>query len=363
MMSPRRRKLLGHKADILWCLVIVLGAHVLLDVAVDASHPDLCDLEYGVRLRMLRARLAENPHRPLLLAVGSSRIGEGFKPEFLQALPTTQGQQVLPFNFSHLAAGPIMNLLNVHRLLAEGIRPKWLVLEVMPAALCHEPASMPITEAAAGDLPLLQKYFDPWEVWSIYLRGRVNPWYKHRLGLLKEYCPSLLTQASESDIVRLETLGGDLRWLTLNTVTPGEKHLRTALVHNIYYESLQHYQVQPSCDRAMRDLLTLCQREGIAVVLLMTPEGTEFRSWYSPQARVDVDGYVAGLARDYQVPVIDTRDWAPDSDFADSHHLMTLGAVKYTLRLGQEVLEPLVEGRFSQGQRLAHLPTSVGSAN
>jgi hypothetical protein len=312
---------------------------------------------------MLKERVAENPDRPLLLVVGSSRIGEGFEPELLPVLQNAWGERALPFNFSHLAAGPIMNLVNVRRVLAEGIHPRWIVLEMAPTCLSHESSSMPLTMSAAGDLVALQRYFNPWEVWGIYLRGRVNPWYKHRMGLLQEYCPSLATEATESDEVHLEPLGGDRHWLAVHAVAPEERNRRTAVVRKIYYEDLQHYRVQATCDRATRDLLALCRQQRIPAILLMTPEGTEFRSWYSPQAREEVDRYMAGLAREFGVPVVDTRDWCVDGEFTDSHHLLQPGADRYTRRLGQEVLVPFVEGRSPGGQRFARADAEARSTN
>jgi hypothetical protein len=350
MTSGCGRKVTCFKRDILWCLAAYVAAQLVLDVAVDRRHPELYDLEYGVRIRMLKERVAENPGRPLMLVVGSSRIGEGFEPEVLPVLRSPTGETALPFNFSHLAAGPIMNLVNVRRVLAAGIHPRWIVLEMAPTCLSHESASMPLTMSAAVDLVALQKYFDPWQVWGIYLRGRVNPWYKHRMGLMHEYCPSLATEASESDEVHLEPLGGDRRWLAVHAVPPEERRRRTDVVRGIYYEDLQHYRIQPTCDLATRDLLALCRKEGISVTLLMTPEGTEFRSWYSQEAREEVARYMAGLAHDFGVPVIDTREWCPDGDFTDSHHLLNAGADRYTRRLGQEVLVPLVEGRAPADQ-------------
>src|SRR6266850_6378448 len=112
-------------------LLFFLVAQMLFNIVADMRHPELYDPEYGVRLGLLRARQAETPDRPLLLLIGSSRTVMSFRPEILGALRTGDGAPVLAFNFSHLAAGPLMNLLAYDRLRREGIRPKWLVVEVM----------------------------------------------------------------------------------------------------------------------------------------------------------------------------------------------------------------------------------------
>src|SRR5947209_17503635 len=99
-MSGRRR-IAGKKADVLWCLIGFLCAQLIMDVVVDRWHPELYDEEYGARLGMLKARLREAPGRPLMLAIGSSRLGLGFQPELLPPLQTPSGQRPLVFNFSH----------------------------------------------------------------------------------------------------------------------------------------------------------------------------------------------------------------------------------------------------------------------
>jgi hypothetical protein len=346
--SHRRRRQRSLKTDVVWCVVGYLFSQVLLNIFVDWRHPELFDTEYGARLSLLKARIAENPGKPLLLAVGSSRVGEGFEPELLSPLETATGEQALPFNFSHLAAGPIMNLVTVRRLLREGIHPTWVVLELAPTCMSHEKYSMPATMASAADAVLLPRYFNPWLVWSVYLRGRTNPWYTRRVDLLRRYLPRWSTLADATDVVSLEPLGGDRRWMAVTEFTPEETRRRTDFVRTIYFSDLQHYHVDAACDRATHDLLDLCRRERIQVVLMLTPEGSEFRGWYSPETHAHVQQYVAELSHQYGVPVVDAREWSADDDFQDSHHLLKKGAVQFTRRLGRDVLQPLVAGRLGE---------------
>jgi hypothetical protein len=344
-MSGHRR-IAGKKADVLWCLIGFLCAQLIMDVVVDRWHPELYDEEYGARLGMLKARLRETPGRPLMLAVGSSRLGLGFQPELLPPLQTPSGQRPLVFNFSHLAAGPVMNLMDMRRLLHEGIRPQWLVLEAVPTCLSHEAPSMPLTMSAAQDLPLLQRYLNPGMVWGIYLRGRVNPWYKHRQGLLRRYAPPFVTRIDVSDEVKLEPLGGDRAWMAVKQIDPAEYRRRLDVVRKIYFADLQHYRVDPMCDRAMRELLELCRQQSISVILVLTPEGSEFRSWYSRDASTTVARYMNELSRAYGVAVVDARAWNADGDFSDSHHLLLHGAESFTRRLGRDVIQPFLEDRL-----------------
>jgi hypothetical protein len=340
----RRHHRHRSKADLAWSAVFFVAFQVALAGLIDWHVPRLYDEEYGVRLAALRTCLAQEPDRPLLLVVGTSRVGMGFAPDLLPELRTPSGQRALAFNFSHLASGPVLNLMILRRLLGEGIRPQWLVLEIVPAGLAHESASMPATMAAAQDLPVAVRYFPPWKVLTVYARQRLIPWYKHRAGILRGIAPAWAPYQDPREQISLTPLGGDRSWLVEAMVSPDEVRRRTALVRDVYYDLFQKFHIDPAADRATRELLELCRREHIPVTLFITPEGTVYRNWYSESARREVDQYLARIGSEYGVVVTDTRGWLPDSDFTDSHHPLKRGAEAFTQRLGREVLEPLVQG-------------------
>ncbi len=184
-IRARRR---ACRADFAWFGFFLFAAFVMLDVVVD-HWPLLYDPEHGTRLGLLRQRIAEAPERPVLLVVGSSHVGLGFHPELMPPVQTEDGTPVLAFTWSHLAAGPAFKLLQVQRVLREGIRPRWIVVEMGQFTLTGESPSMSATSACAADLPTLLEHFDPCKVGMVYLRGRLNPWYKHRQVLLESFAP------------------------------------------------------------------------------------------------------------------------------------------------------------------------------
>ena len=71
------------------------------------------------------------------------------------------------------------------------------------------------------------------------------------------------------------------------------------------------------------------------------PEGPTFRSFYSPDARAEIDRCLEQVCKDFHVPLVDARGWMPETAFFDSHHLLPPGAVTFTQRLEREVLNPL----------------------
>jgi hypothetical protein len=351
-MEYRRRQKV--KADLAWCAIFFVAFQVGLAAIIDWRLPRLYDEEYGVRLAALHACRDAEPTRPLLLVVGTSRVGMGFAPELLPELRTPAGLRALPFNFSHLASGPVLNLMLLRRLLGEGIRPEWLALEIVPASLAHESASMPATMAAAQDLPVACRYFPSWKILSVYARQRVVPWYKHRAGILRGLAPAWAPFQDPREKIALSSQGGGQSWLVEAAVSADEVQRRTAQVRDVYYDLFQKFHIDPAADRATRELLELCRQAHISVALFTTPEGTAFRSWYSPAARHEVDAYLARLSSEYGVVVCDTRTWLDDSDFTDSHHPLMRGAEVFTRRLGHDLLEPLVQGRLGYKELVTH---------
>jgi hypothetical protein len=346
-MSLPRRRVAKSRAALAWALLGFVGIQLALDVVVVARHPEVYDQEFGRRLALLRQRQAEEPGRPLMLLVGSSRTVMSFLPEKLPPLRTTSGEQALPFNFSHLGAGPAMNLLEVRRLLRNGIRPQWLVVEVMPSQLGDDNQTVVISTASASDLSVTRRYRNPWQVYGYFVRNQLVPCYKHRMYLAHHAVPAWVPPADwEKNDIPLGALGGDYAWQAVANTTPDEVRLRTERARVGYFPTLQNLRVVDMSDRAMRELLELCRGQGIAVALLLTPEGSAFQNWYSPEARRCVDDYCDAVSREYGVPLIDGRDWLDDTAFADSHHVTLAGAEAFTQRLGREVLQPLIEGKL-----------------
>jgi hypothetical protein len=101
---------------------------------------------------------------------------------------------------------------------------------------------------------------------------------------------------------------------------------------------------------ALHELLELCRQRQIGAALVLMPEGSEFRSIYSPAAWQQIGTFLAETSHEFAVPVVNAREWVPDNNFTDSHHLLLRGATVFTERLGQEVILPLLEG-----QAKAHL--------
>jgi hypothetical protein len=358
--SPRKpaksraksRRILARsiRCALLWGFLFFAGVQVALAIAMEERYPELRDPEYGYKLAELRCRLAETPGRPLFLAMGSSRTLNGFAPPLL-ANPARPVPAVL-FNFGLTAAGPLRELLCTQRLLQQGIRPRWLVIEIMPPFLSINNFWKVEKSDAYGrlswaDLQLLRSYAnDPWAAYPEWLGGRALACWSQRFCILHRCAPDWCPRAS--------AINGFLRgvdasgWLA-NAVhqVDAEQFARGLAEARLEYPEplMGSFHIAAEPDLALRELLALCRRENITPLLLIMPEGNIFQSWYPAQAKACLQQYLARLAMEYDVPVVDARAWVPDSGFMDSHHLTLDGAAVFSARFERSVLRPLLEGR------------------
>lgn len=349
-MPARCRLLLRARATLVWALVSFACCQLALAVAMDRRLAELRYPEYGRKLARLRVRLSEQPGRPLLLALGSSRTEAGLWPEAALRCRPAASERPVVFNFGLVQAEPLMELLCLRQLLAEGIRPTWLLVEVTPPFLdqkqefVEERWRNTIARMGWDDLWVLRRHhcrlrrlLVPWSA------SRLTPWFSQRINLLSQYAPDWLPpQARQDDWQRLDRDGWYVNPSPLSDAIRGQA-LEVTRRH--YAAPLVHFHLTPAPDRALREILAVCRKEGISALLLLMPESTAFRSWYPPEVRAEVDAYLSQLNREHGVPLIDARTWVPDTAFVDGHHLLDVGAGIFSERLAHEVLEPLWEGK------------------
>jgi hypothetical protein len=307
--------------------------------------PELRDREYGLKLAGLRARLAAEPGRPLVLIMGNSRVAVGFRPEALPGCWPTGDPPPVVHTFSMIGNGPTGSLLCLHRLLADGIHPDWVFIEVWPVLWAPgHGVRRSVDELAWSDLHVLRRYPElyPRLYWR-WCRTQLPACLSHRLLLLQRFAPWWLPPALCQDNVWFAT--DRTGWLSLlQPFDDKSPSADPAVLWGAYSASLCRSQVDEVSDRALRETLATGRREGIRVGLVYMPEMTVFRDLYPPVARAVVEEYLDRLSQEFQAPLIDTRSWMPDAEFADAVHLRPRGAAAFTERFGREVIQPLLNG-------------------
>ena len=301
---------------------------------VEHWDPFLRDPQYGSRLALLRRRLAEAPGRPLVLFMGTSRTLNGVRPSLLPAGP------VVAFNFGQAASGPLRQVLTLRRLLREGIRPAHVYLEVLPAQCCAGgEAEILLDQRWPGldDWPALRHYWPAshsrWRWW----RERLLPCVGLRDRLLGRLLPCVVPNWARpwrTDALVTEDDG----YFGYGNDLSGEALVRwQARVRASAAPHLRAFRIDAEADRALRHFLSLCRKEHLPVTLLLLPEGSVCRGWYSPLALARLVSYLDGLREQFGVEVVDARRWVGDDGFSDSVHLLPRGANVFTRRFGREV--------------------------
>jgi hypothetical protein len=336
------------RSALAWGFTLFAMGQAFLVVILAYFHPELRDPESGLRDRYLRKCLAESPARPLVLVLGSSRAAMGLKPSALPPLSLGTEAPPIVFNYSVLGAGPLSELSNLRRLLARGIRPRCILIEVWPPFLAQEGLFVEERRLIAhdlrwSDLHLIRHYFtDHWAGYEQWAEEVLVPCVSYRKRLLKRYAPALAEPEDEHGWRTLDRSG----WLASPWAhTSAQEYAKfVENARKMCGPAFERFHISPISDGAMREMLDLCRRNRIVVALFLMPEASELRALYYPDMTGKVDGYLRNLSRAFSVPVIDARLWAPDEDFYDSCHLTAEAAPRFTERFGQHLIRTVLAG-------------------
>jgi hypothetical protein len=328
---------------LIWGIAAFVLAQAAVAASADLLAPEVYDPEYAARLSRLQDRRAEFPDRPLLLLLGSSRTGQLFRPEQLPPFADVRGRTVLPFNFSRNGGGPVYSRLAYERLCQKGLKPDWVVIELMPALLTARYERYFYTSVTAAELRDLARYISGRRAVGFYAKLHILPAYRNRAGLLRTIAPAWTVPGGPEDPeTTIDFLGGEGRRIR-PSMPDADRRAEDARVSAGYAAILANYRIDPGADRALRDLLSACREKGTRAVIIRTPESTTFRAAYQPGALSTLKDYTEDLTRRFGVEVVDARGWLPDEEFEDGHHPLLAGQRRFTDRLFREILVPLVQ--------------------
>lgn len=342
----RRRRVISAKTAIAWAAGLFITGQLMMNIILDYGEPKLRDPEHGYRLESLQAHQARLPEKRVVLMLGSSRTICCFRPSPGHSLKAEDRAPVLLYNFSHTSNGSVGNLLTFRRLLAEGIHPDWVFVEVFCLGLLEKANDLEdcwqhIHHVGMSDLPRLHRHYNPLQLYAQWANERMVPTYSYRFYLQYHFAPRWLPP----EAVRANTFQGLDELGGADLLPAGEAGQRRAKrlgdldeLRRLFNED---FRVGEKPDRALRELLDLCRKEAIRVALVQTPDSSEMRDAYRP-ARAQIDTYLSAVADDYQVPLIDTRDWVDDKHFYDLQHTLPSGAEVFTRRFLADVLQPML---------------------
>lgn len=287
------------------------AASLLALAAAWAVVADRCvglrDPEWAVLRDRMRQRLAESPGAGLTVVFGSSRGQTG-----LRAGRMSRPDSVA-FNACVAGGGVLTQRALLERLLADGVRPRCVVLEVMPAFLADPDAEDDHLEAsrlslAEADAALAAGVRSGSLAWS-WLVGRLRP-------------PAPAGHDRDPH-----------GWKRRLSVPPERREALVTMNLHQYRRALAGTTLCPRRSAALMALVRRCRAEGIEVVLYLGPEHSRMRA----ASRADLAGLLAE-GRRLGARVCDARDWLPDDAFHDAHHPAIDGADALSARFAAEVL-------------------------
>lgn len=344
LTKPEARKPLAAsqaRATLAWFAAVALLIHLVMLAALEAS-PKLRDPEYGRRAKALRARTAEHSARPLVLVVGTSRTAMGVRPDAWEARRPGTPRDPLLFNMGVLGGGPLVELLTVERVFADGFRPSVVLIEYWPPMLnatgkFDEWKLLDTRRLSESERSFVRDQApDPGTIERKMRAARLNVLFARRESLLALLAPEWVPNP-----FRVRGAWKDLDgWGWLPGMEPEDDAQRRRLTDHFrksFRDRFAGFAVRPDCDRRLREAVAVARAHGARVGFLFMPESAEFRGWYPPAAAAESRAHLAQLVRELDVPLINARDWMAAEDLADGHHLSRDGAAAFTPRLGAAV--------------------------
>ncbi len=336
-----------------WMITGISLIHALVFLTVEFIRPDWNHVDYALRLQRLRKLIAENPGKPIGIALGNSRTSMGLDSSTLSRLSNTN-----LFSMAFPGSGPVQNIVYLKRIFADGIRPDYVMIEIHPCIFFN-----PISETqhiietsnranlcwdniGIRDLEVLNRYPD--------LDASITrDWLLNRTEIMRTHRDDWLILANSKwsfiDLrSRYNRFGfDDHGWLPLpfppSSVTKEIKETVIQEAKDGYYSTLQKGEIGTRSVKAFEELIDLLEQSQIPCVLYTMPEGTIFHSWYSTKFESQFQDWLRSIQERHSVSLIDTRSWLSEDSFFDSHHLMPEGATQFAKRFGLEVLIPFLE--------------------
>jgi hypothetical protein len=291
----------------------------------------------------LQQLVSNHTDRPLLVMLGSSRGCWAFRAGSLNGMPDSEGRPLSAYNFGIPATGPISELFYLRDMLAQGIRPRFLLIEFLPPLMCEAQRGALTEEGMTGFENVSARRFLQWLPYlyrpekraRLWLEARINPWYAFRRQIQLE----LRCLALRQKFPTYEPID-DWGWhISAPLPFPAEeRERRMESARGGYSPGLGHFRLGKKPTKALRELLDLCRQEKIPAALVLMPESSEFRSWYSEDGKTAIHNLLDDLRQTYGFPVIDAENWLADEDFEDGHHTLLHGADVFTFRLHAELL-------------------------
>lgn len=349
--SPRRRWLRRHRAATFWLIAAFIVSQIVLAVYVDQYAAPVRDPEFSLLKGMLRDRMAEKPGRPTAMFLGSSRVAHGF-----DARQAAGEHDAVVFNFGVPGSGPYFQTVMMDRLQADGVRTDVCFLEVLHSfynaagVRSLDGSLLDGARLSYGETVGLLDYGTrpqkgPIRRWAL---ARALPVYRHQAELRDQIGLDVFQpgEGPTPPFAPIDPLGYRQRQIKKETWPE-----LTALAHKQYDPFYRAFQLDDDAWGRLVETIDLARAGGAEVVVVLMPEGSEFRALYTPDVRNAVGDLIRRLRDEVGVTVVDAREWLDDAAFYDQHHLLPNGAKVFADRFRTDALGPALRRVQARGDR------------
>ena len=239
------------------------------------------DPEYAVLESTLKQRIAERPNTPVALFVGSSRVTHGF-----DAGRAAGEENVVLFNFGVPGSGPFFQEIMLDRLRQAGVKPDVLFLELLHPFF-----------NAAGPFSLDHGLLDGARLSAGEARGLLDYGSRSRTGPLRRWAYARLLPAYRHQAEMRDRLGlgvypegcnpcSPCRKIDAYGYRPREEPRETwpelsELAHRNYDPFFGTFQLDSHPWLRLVKTIAKARKDGTQVVVILMPEGSEFRALYT----------------------------------------------------------------------------------
>jgi len=297
------------------------------------------------------ATLPEDPGAVQVLFLGSSRFQVGIAADEIASLLEREGRLARPFGVVN-AAVPGGDLITaeflLRKLLARGVRPRTLVLEISPETLNH------YNEWLGFHVVRQLRWEHVPGYWleacraghgMRFLSARLFPLFQHREQLLEWVWATKQSTSAIGKPVPRQLARGPVPWTQLlcppkAKVTPELRDWIQVTTDHQPRRWLRDYRIAGNSPAALERILAFCGLQDIRVLLVAVPVTTAHRETYTPAIEQAFQEYVANIQRRYSCAFVDCRDWLEDGLYTDNHHLNPEGRLYFSRLLTYRSLLP-----------------------
>jgi hypothetical protein len=295
-----------------------------------------------------------------ILFFGSSRTGNNVSAEAITQVlhEAKMADGISVFNASIAAGDPVVMEFETDKLLAAGIRPSMVVIEILPEVLSRRNLWL--------NYHLGRQFRWP-EVWNslpdVYLAGTLSLAIATRFNAVYTFRSEFQQWAIDAWKLRFESsnLGDGNARKRAKREQPADPEV---LLRGAAYgrKNVRGYEIGGLNARALIRMIERYSKLGTTIVFIAAPVSSPYRTAYGSAIDAAYLAYMQQLGKTYGTYFFDHRHRLSDHHFWTPYYTTTDGKLHFSRLLAREVIVPLIaagkEGIRSRGVSPSDIPSN-----